>query len=417
MATKAKGKYYRQKVRHPVTGEYRDVYAKSKPELKTKCDALEAAWARQIEDAESPYFWQYAAEWFARVSPDMSEGRKTTIAREINSFICPVIGQKKLRELTSDDVMDVMAAREARSRSARRNTLQTLNRILEAAEDAGKLHRNPARKISAGGEKPKKKKALTMAQQETLLKAVEGQRIRLFILIGIYTGLRREEICGLRWGDLTLEGKAPHLDVQRACRWPDGNTPVVAEYLKSDAGWRTIPLPEILLRELRAQREALGDLPQAALRGRCVLGDPDGSPWTLKSFQRAWEAVEARSAGVTVRRRKDPETGKMVRVEVEKKLGDKIQNHPIWITLDFECTPHTLRRTYITRLILGGVDLKRVQYLAGHETPDITLEYYTDLQDHQPEDLIGDIRGIFDGPGENEGKKEKKSRSRKNKKA
>ena len=127
-----------------------------------------------------------------------------------------------------------------------------------------------------------------------------------------------------------------------------------------------------------------------------MIGYDDGSPWSLKSFQEAWDVIEARSTGVVTRRRKDPETGKMVRVQEEKKLGDKVRNHTVYITIDFDCTPHKLRRTYITRLVLGGVDLRRVQYLAGHETPEITLQYYTDLQDHQPEDLIADVRGIFE---------------------
>lgn len=397
MATKAKGKYYRKKIRHPVTGEYKDVYAKTRAELNDKCADLEAAWAREIEDAESPYFWQYAADWFRRVSADMSEDRKKTIAREINKNICPVIGEKKLREITSDDAMDVLAARGARSQSARRNTLQTLNRILDAAEDAGKIPRNPARKLSAGGEKRKKKKALTQAQQTTLLEAVRGHRIRLFVLLCLYTGLRREEACGLTWGDVELQGAAPHLTVQRACRWPNGTQPEIREYLKSDAGWRTIPLPEILVKELRAARAKIMRVKPEQLRARCVIGYPDGRPWSLKSLQEAWAVIEKRSTGTVIRKRKDPATGETVKVKVEKKLGDTVPKHPgVVITIDFDCTPHTLRRTYITRLILGGMDLKRVQYLAGHETPDITLEYYTDLMDHQPEDLIGDVREIFD---------------------
>lgn len=394
---KAKGKYYRKKIRHPVSGEYKDVYGKTRAELQDKCDDIQAAWAREIEDAESPFFFQYAADWFRRVAPDMSAQRRTDIAREINNNICPVIGEKKLAALTSDDCMDVMAARTARSRSARRNTLQTLNRILDAAEDAGKIKKNPARRLSAGGEKRKKKKALTAAQQETLLEAVRGHRIRLFVLVCLYTGLRREEACGLRWGDVDLSGDAPHITVQRACRWPKGTRPEIREYLKSDAGWRTVPLPEILAAELRAEISRLGELTPEQLRPRCVIGYPDGTPWSLKSLQEAWDVIEARSAGTVIRKRKDPATGKMVRVEVEKKLGDTVPKHPgVVISIDFDLTPHTLRRTYITRLILGGMDLKRVQYLAGHETPDITLEYYTDLMGHQPEDLIGGVREIFD---------------------
>ena len=394
---KAKGKYFRKKVRHPVTGEYRDVYGKTRAELNDKCDALRAEWGREIRDGESPFFWQYAADWFARRSPEMSEARRRDIAREINRNICPVIGTKRLSELTSDDALDVLAARVARSASARKNTLQTLNRILEAAEDAGKIPRNPARKLKAGGEKPQKKKALTQSQQQTLLEAVRGHRIRLFVLLCLYTGLRREEACGLTWGDVELSGKAPHLTVQRACRWPDGTRPVVEEYLKSSAGWREIPLPEILRAELKAEKAALGKIAPAKLRVRHVIGNPDGTPLTLKSFQNAWRIIDARSTGTVTRKRKDPATGQTVKVTEEKKLGDVIRNHPgVVVTIDFDCTPQTLRRTYITRLILGGMDLKRVQYLAGHESPDITLEIYTDLQDHQPEDLIGDVRSIFD---------------------
>lgn len=392
-------KYKRRKVRHPVTGEYRDVYGKTWAEVREKEEALEAAWAREAELAESAFFWQYAAAWYARVSPDMSEDRRKSIAREINANICPVIGEKRLAELTSDDVLDVLAARTARSSSARKNTLQTLSRILDAAENAGKIPRNPARKISAGGEKPKKKKALTAAQQQTLLEAVGGNRIRLFVLLCLYTGLRREEACGLLWRDVDLDSAAPHIDVRRACRWPDGTRPVVAELLKSDAAWRTIPLPEILAGELRRARAELGDLPPEQLRPRHVIGYPDGTPWTLKSLQNAWRIIEARSTGTVTRKRKDPATGQMMNVEVEKKLGDAVSRHPgVRITIDFDVTPHTLRRTYITRLILGGMDLRRVQYLAGHADPDITLAIYTDLQDHQPEDLIGDVREVFDAP-------------------
>ena len=397
MAKKAKGKYYRTKVRHPVTGEYRDVYGKTRAERDRKAEALEAAWAREVEDAESPYFWQYASDWFARVSPDMSAGRRETIAREINLFLCPVIGEKKLRAITSDDVLDVLAKRTARSASARKSTLQTLNRILDAAEDAGKIPRNPGRKISAGGTKPQKKKALTAAQQETLLEAVRGHRIALFVWLALYTGLRREEACGLLWGDVALDSAAPHLTVQRACRWPKGTKPVIEEYLKSSAGWRQIPLPEILAEQLREARAELGDLPEAQIRTRCVVGNADGTPWTLKQFQNAWRIVQARTAGEIRVRRKDPATGKLVSVAVQRRLGEQVPHPPgVTVTIDFDCSPHMLRRTYITRLILGGVDVKRVQYLAGHESPEITLQIYTDLQGHQPEDLIADVRSIFD---------------------
>ena len=40
-------------------------------------------------------------------------------------------------------------------------------------------------------------------------------------------------------------------------------------------------------------------------------------------------------------------------------------------------TAHLLRHTYITRLFEAGLDVKEVQYLAGHSTMDMTLKVYT----------------------------------------
>ena len=47
-------------------------------------------------------------------------------------------------------------------------------------------------------------------------------------------------------------------------------------------------------------------------------------------------------------------------------------------------------------IVEGSVPLKRVQYLAGHSDPAITLQIYTDLMEHTPEDLIDDVRSTFE---------------------
>ncbi len=40
-------------------------------------------------------------------------------------------------------------------------------------------------------------------------------------------------------------------------------------------------------------------------------------------------------------------------------------------------TAHILRHTYITRLFEAGLDIKEIQYLAGHSSVDMTLRVYT----------------------------------------
>ena len=58
-------------------------------------------------------------------------------------------------------------------------------------------------------------------------------------------------------------------------------------------------------------------------------------------------------------------------------------------------TPHILRHTYITNLLLRGVDIKTVQYLAGHERAKITLDIYAHLTYNRPEEIIEKINMAF----------------------
>lgn len=398
MATKAKGKYFRRKVRHPVTGAYRDVYGKTRAELADKCAELEALWAQQVEDESSPYVYQYAAEWFGRVSGDLTPEQREDVAREINSVICPVIGEKRLAAVTSDDVLDVMATRSGKSRSSQSKTLSVMKRLFRAAANAGKIPRSPAEDLKPGGKAAGPKKALTEAQSEALLAAVAGLPVEIFVRLGLFAGLRREEICGLAWKDVHLDGEHPHLDVRQACRWPHNNKPEIAPVLKSAAAWRTVPIPPPLAGILSSAREKAAEGRQGPPEGRTVVCTSEGEPWSYQTLRRAWGAVEARTAGTVTVRRKDKATGEIRTVEVERRLGESVPRHPdVVVSLDFDVTPHELRHTYITRLILAGVNVKRVQYLAGHETSAMTMEIYAHYFGHDDAALYADVAGAFGG--------------------
>lgn len=382
-----KYQYYRKRITSP-DGQQVTIYGKTKAERDAKVDAQKAAWAREADAVDSPYVWQYAAQWFATASASMSEDRKASVRREINQNILPVIGTKKLADVTSDDLKAVMAGRAQLARATQEKTRQVLRRIFSDAEEAGKIARDPARRLKTSGGRPTAPKdALTEKQQQILLDTVEDLPVKLFIYLGLYAGLRREEICALRWDCVDLDGPAPSIRVRRACRWIANNKPEVSDVLKSSAAWRDIPIPPVLVKELTAAH--------SASVSPWVIHNTKGEPWSYATLRSAWDSVRARSAGPVRRRRKDPATGEMVPVLEQKRLGDRVRNHAASVTIDFPVKPHILRRTYVTRLILGGMDLKRVQYLAGHADAKITLEIYTSLMGHRPEDLIGDVEAIF----------------------
>ena len=63
-------------------------------------------------------------------------------------------------------------------------------------------------------------------------------------------------------------------------------------------------------------------------------------------------------------------------------IDEKLVPQCMWRLVERELpnkhlTAHILRHTYITRLFEAGLDIKEVQYLAGHSTVDMTLRVYT----------------------------------------
>ena len=87
--------------------------------------------------------------------------------------------------------------------------------------------------------------------------------------------------------------------------------------------------------------------------------------------------------------------GEKVAKTITAKKGEKARNGSYCYTIDFPVSPHILRHTYITNLLLAGVDVKTVQYLAGHEHAKITMDIYAHLTYNKPEDIISKVNKAF----------------------
>ena len=76
----------------------------------------------------------------------------------------------------------------------------------------------------------------------------------LFIVLGLYSGLRREEILALQWDCVFLDEPTPYISVRRAWR-TEHNRPVISTTLKTKAARRDIPIPKCLVDCLREVKE------------------------------------------------------------------------------------------------------------------------------------------------------------------
>ena len=215
--------------------------------------------------------------------------------------------------------------------------------------------------------------------------AVEGLPTYVFVMLGLYAGLRREEILALKWDSVYLDGNFPYLTVRRAWH-TENNRPVILEELKTKAAERNIPLPTCLAECLKETKENS--------TSEYVVPNRDGDPLSYTQFKRLWQYVVTRT--VKERSYYRYEDGKRVKHTVTPVLGEKAaHNGNVVYSLDFEVTPHQLRHTYITNLIHSSVDPKTVQYLAGHESSKITMDIYAKVKYNRPDELVRTMGNAF----------------------
>lgn len=378
---------YRKRLKNPATGKWSvEVWGKTKAECRANAErrARQLAGEQQSQGSACRVF-QYSKAWYDLNSVGVAERTRQGYRNVINNHLCPVIGDMVLAEVTADDAKRVItaAAEKGLGRESQKKIISLMKKLFDAAEESGRIAKNPCRKLKPQGRAPVKKKALTREQQRIVVEALEGEKIYIFVLLALFCGLRREEALGLMWKDVHLDDDTPWLEVCRTCTWPH-NQPLIADYTKSEAGHRRLPIPDKLVYALRAEERTC----------EYVCRTSKNVPYSESAFRRAWEAVEDRQEH-TVRYKRKNSAGVWVKTEQQLNIGDEVPYKKCVVSFDFDFTPHNLRHTYITELIYANVPLKTVQYLAGHASPDITLAIYTDLMLHRPSDTIEGVNESF----------------------
>ena len=383
------GTYYRKRIKL-ADGRYKDVRGKTREETRAKIQQIREAERLGLVLDDNTTVAELAAEWYNNRKAGLSLSRQEDYRSAINLRICPVIGAMKVRDVKPEHCQRVMAQSAQYSFSTQQKTVSTLKQIFSCAVDNGLLIRSPAEKLKAGGAKPKEKLALTAEQCARLEAAVAGTRAYIFVMLGLYAGLRREEICGLQWRDIDLKNTPPRLTVNHAMRFSGGKA-IYPSPLKSKAAHRTIPLPPCLAEALREEKRRSNSL--------FVLHASNGQQLSYQGMRNIIGLIDRRAPMTEAKKKK--------RAAREKELGRPIaprKTQKNMVKLDFRITPHQLRHTYITRLIESGMDIKKVQYLAGHDDIRMTLNVYSHVMGNSPEELFQAVSAAFSGQssGQNE---------------
>lgn len=377
--------YFRTRV-EDADGKRVALYAKTPEELYEKVEEAK----RQIEEAAfrraTPTVAEYCERWLLMQSAHIRTTTLIDYTSKVKNYIIAPLGHMYMANVTADDVRLALVPVSKKSVSVYRGVHMLYKAIFSAAVDSHIIDSSPCERISAkGGKHQKDRDALTDDQVDKLLSAIKGLPPYVFVMIGLYAGLRREEILGLQWDSVYLDGDVPYITVRRAWH-SEHNRPVVCTELKTKAAHRDIPIPNNLAECLReARSKSTSDY---------VVANSDDGPLTYTQFKRVWQYIVTRTTKERTYVRYI--NGQRITKTVTPVLGEKAgHNGHVVYSLDFQVTPHQLRHTYITNLIYASVDPKTVQYLAGHENSKVTMDIYAKVKYNRPEQLLGIVNSAF----------------------
>lgn len=351
---------YRKRVK--IDGRWTEVSGRDMDTVREKVYELRRKQKSGILINDNTVFGEYAVAWYKIKSAGLRPKSKAIYKTAFNRHIADVLGDMKLKEIKKLHIQALMSNLAYLSKSSQSKVLFTIKQVLNSAVENGLLEKNPADGIKAGGATAKKKTPLTGVERQILLEHVEGTEAELFVMLCLMAGLRREEALGLTWSSVYLD-EVPYIEVTHTVTF-DGNRPLHTTLLKTAAANRRIPLPPVLAEKLRNARHGATD--------GLVVASPAGGPMSLTVFRRMWDIVLERLDISEHPRENGSCGGRMAKRERQ---------------LRFNVAPHILRHTYITDLCARGIDIKKIQYLAGHEDVKMTLSVYAHVTENTPEEL------------------------------
>lgn len=304
---------------------------KTQEELDEKVLKAQILLKSGVDICSEETFAHFSQMWYDLYKkPYLRENSLNSIKYILNQHILPYIGGCRLRDINPMQIQSIMAGLSGKSNSLQAKVLMNLRSIFNVAIENGLVAKSPvSTTLKPTGKATQEKETLAADEREVLLDRVKNIRARTFLLIGLHTGMRRGEILGLQWKDIDFKAKVIHVRHNAVVK--EGETKV-SEEMKTKAAKRNLPLSEELEEWLSERKKSS--------HSQYVIAMEDHKPLTKSSYRSMWKLIE-------------------------RELPDR------------HITAHILRHTYITRLFEAGLDIKEIQYLAGHSTIDMTLKVYT----------------------------------------
>src|SRR5699024_11059427 len=210
---------------------FRYIYADTQKELTAKLrQNIDAYQGVDLTEESRMTLSEWLDRWLEQMALTLRPGPLKRYRGDMDRHVKPRLGQKRLTQLTAEDLRELyrflleqgrIAPRPGQgpglSPATVRGIHAALHQALQAAADQCLIPNNPTKQVDPPKITHKPMKILNEEQMDTFLAAVDGNEIwRDFFYTELTTGLRLGEICGLMWSD--FDGRKGILSVTRTLR-------------------------------------------------------------------------------------------------------------------------------------------------------------------------------------------------------
>lgn len=188
----------------------------------------------------------YIQDWLDLRTGEIKPRTRDQYQDLLDRYIAPAFGETDVTNLSENDIRHLLATTCAAGHT---RTAELLYVMLHAAlRELDSLNWNRIRRPRHQQHTPE---AWTDAEIAQYMQALQTHPHGLALSLGLVLGLRRGEICGLRWGDIDFEAAEVHIVNQRVKL---ANGQIIDCTPKSPTSVRTIPIPPELMADLRKAR-------------------------------------------------------------------------------------------------------------------------------------------------------------------
>lgn len=330
-----------------VRGTKRDA---QRERAKIVAEVLDGTY-KDVSDQPVAVFTQ---TWLDTIEPTIRANTHDSYSWLVAAYVVPALGDIAIGKVTPQQLnklyADLLASGGDKGQGLSTRTVRyvhtVLHRMFKDAVRWGHIAINPVDQADPPKVKRStKKKEWSQDEVETFLSSVRDDEMYPLWHLAVFTGMRRSELCGLRWENVDLDGKRL---VVKETLIKVGSGSQTSEP-KTSAGRRVVVLDDVTVEVLRAHAEK-------GTEGYVFSWD-DGRPvqpdWVSKEFRRLNDALDVS-----------------------------------------RITFHGLRHTHASLAFRAKVSPKIVQERLGHSNISITMDLYTHTEDDihgQAADAVADL--------------------------